>query len=230
MEDKSRITGLYLENFMSIRGPIYLDIEPITLLYGPNSAGKSAISSAIKLISKFRTIGGRRTFVLNEEFNSELYGRLYRHDISNDMKLGVRFKIYEFSGPLYEIDQNILNISEYAFSDTFEDLSDFLYQRETGGFFTFEIFFSASCNAESKSCHVCMDSIKEGGRPLIDANGCEGQVFYLDHPIMIAIDKQLKKFGTSFFKLLSAVYQNETHTVNNNKLETRFPLRLNQIH
>ena len=47
---KPRLTGVYLENFQSIRNPTYLNLEKLTFLYGPNSAGKSSIIDALKLL------------------------------------------------------------------------------------------------------------------------------------------------------------------------------------
>ncbi len=41
-----KITSLMLENFRSVSSPIKIDFKPITLLFGPNSAGKSSILQA----------------------------------------------------------------------------------------------------------------------------------------------------------------------------------------
>ncbi len=49
------IKRLHLENFQSIRGPVTLDLAPLTLLYGPNSAGKSAIGDALQFIGSALT-------------------------------------------------------------------------------------------------------------------------------------------------------------------------------
>ncbi len=42
-----RITKIYLENFQAISGPVEIEFGDLTFLYGPNSAGKSAIFDAI---------------------------------------------------------------------------------------------------------------------------------------------------------------------------------------
>jgi predicted ATPase len=44
------ITAIELENFQSIETRTRIELKPITLLYGPNSAGKSAIFDAIELL------------------------------------------------------------------------------------------------------------------------------------------------------------------------------------
>lgn len=46
----SEFTSIYLQNFQSIRDAVELPIRPLTFLYGPNSAGKSAVHDALHLI------------------------------------------------------------------------------------------------------------------------------------------------------------------------------------
>lgn len=53
----SKITSIYLENFQSIRDAVELPIRPLTLLYGPNSAGKSAVHDALHLLNVALTSG-----------------------------------------------------------------------------------------------------------------------------------------------------------------------------
>lgn len=45
-----RITAIELENFKSIERRTRIDLKPITLLFGPNSAGKSTIFDALELL------------------------------------------------------------------------------------------------------------------------------------------------------------------------------------
>jgi predicted ATPase len=46
----TKITALELENFQSIERRTRIEFKPITLMYGPNSAGKSSIFDAIELL------------------------------------------------------------------------------------------------------------------------------------------------------------------------------------
>ena len=55
------LTGIYLRNFQSIKGPVFLQLDKLCFLYGPNSAGKSTILDALDLIQK----------IVNESFESE---------------------------------------------------------------------------------------------------------------------------------------------------------------
>ncbi len=53
MTDNARknfsLLSLEIEGFQSIRDPVRIDFAPITLLYGPNSAGKKAVFDALEL-------------------------------------------------------------------------------------------------------------------------------------------------------------------------------------
>lgn len=54
------ITGIYIENFKGIGEPgVKLDLEPVTLLFGSNSAGKSTIFHAILLAYEVLVRGNR---------------------------------------------------------------------------------------------------------------------------------------------------------------------------
>lgn len=46
------LTGVYLRNFQSIQAPVFLKLDKLCFLYGPNSAGKSSILDALELIKK----------------------------------------------------------------------------------------------------------------------------------------------------------------------------------
>lgn len=48
-----RLKGIFIENYQSIKDPIYVEFEGITMLYGPNSAGKSAVIDALELWKYF---------------------------------------------------------------------------------------------------------------------------------------------------------------------------------
>ena len=41
------ISSITIENFKGINEPVRIDFKPITLLFGPNSAGKSTIVQAL---------------------------------------------------------------------------------------------------------------------------------------------------------------------------------------
>jgi AAA15 family ATPase/GTPase len=70
------LTGVYLRNFQSIQAPVFLKLDKLCFLYGPNSAGKSSILDAIELIRKTVTgeTGGYRLSYLYEKERSKKQG------------------------------------------------------------------------------------------------------------------------------------------------------------
>jgi hypothetical protein len=49
------ITGITLEGFQVFDKPTYIPLDRLTLLFGPNSAGKSAVQDAIELYAVLMT-------------------------------------------------------------------------------------------------------------------------------------------------------------------------------
>jgi hypothetical protein len=85
----ARLRGVYLENFQSIKGPAYIEMNGLTLLYGPNSAGKSSIIDALKLL--------RMAFGPEEpKYNNEALWGIYA---SEKTKLGLSFVVDFLEGP-----------------------------------------------------------------------------------------------------------------------------------
>ena len=52
MGTEAKLTALEIQGFQSIFARARLDLNGITLLYGPNSAGKSSVSDAIELLKE----------------------------------------------------------------------------------------------------------------------------------------------------------------------------------
>jgi hypothetical protein len=48
------LSGIFLENFKTFKGPVLVPIAPITLIYGENSAGKSSITQSLSLLKQTR--------------------------------------------------------------------------------------------------------------------------------------------------------------------------------
>ena len=48
----SKLTGILLHNFQSIKGRVFINLDKLCFLYGPNSAGKSSILDATSLLRK----------------------------------------------------------------------------------------------------------------------------------------------------------------------------------
>lgn len=86
------ITRLIIGNFKAIRGPVEIDLRPITLLFGPNAAGKSSILQAIHYA--IETLEGRwldtyYTRLGREYVNLGGFGNfVHNHDLSSVITLG----------------------------------------------------------------------------------------------------------------------------------------------
>jgi len=63
-----RLTDLYIKDFQSVKGEINIDLEKLTLLYGPNSAGKSSVIDAFRLIQTFVAGKGLRGTTTDARF------------------------------------------------------------------------------------------------------------------------------------------------------------------
>lgn len=89
----TRITAIELENFQSIERRTRIDLKPITLLFGPNSAGKSAVFDALELL---RTLLDPTLF--NQERATEMVDRWARRKGNEPVRetfLAVEF-LFEF--------------------------------------------------------------------------------------------------------------------------------------
>ena len=86
---KSQLTGVFLKNFQSILKPTFINLEKLTFFYGPNSAGKSSIIDALRLI-KYAAVEN------DTEFNTGYHFRKNSHKESN-ASLGIEFIAQELN-------------------------------------------------------------------------------------------------------------------------------------
>ena len=84
------LTGIYLRNFQSIAGPVFLQLDKLCLLYGPNSAGKSAIFDALDLIKKIVTLHDPRSMSSLLQKNLGSYSDQLKRD-KRSVAFGIEF-------------------------------------------------------------------------------------------------------------------------------------------
>ncbi|MFT5730219.1 MAG: putative ATPase [Desulforhopalus sp.] len=93
------LSAITIENFKSISGPERIEFKPITLLFGPNSAGKSSVVHALHYLAEVlgkhnanpdRTTAGGDTLDLGGFKNL-----LYRHDLNSKMRFRVELALDE---------------------------------------------------------------------------------------------------------------------------------------
>jgi len=117
------ITAITIENFKGISKPVRIDFKPITLLFGPNSAGKSTIVQALHYALEIfdrnnldpdkTSIGGKAVDLGGFE------NLVYNHDVSNPIRLKIELELKEdlpqyFDGyedmGLFQFDEKMLEI------------------------------------------------------------------------------------------------------------------------
>jgi AAA15 family ATPase/GTPase len=94
-----RIKAITIENFKGISDTVRIEFKPITLLFGPNSGGKSSIIQALHYIREvlefrrldvdkttaggdFIDLGGFDNFVHNHDINRKVTFTVELHDIA----------------------------------------------------------------------------------------------------------------------------------------------------
>jgi hypothetical protein len=134
------ITSIAIENFKAVRDRVAFELKPITLLFGPNSAGKSTVLHALHFArevlerhnldpdqtlvgGKFIDLGGFRTFVHGHDLSRSI---ILRFDFDLDRK-----QLY----PAFE--------SLDTLSDWFTGPVDSLYSSLKSAAVTIEVAYSA---------------------------------------------------------------------------------------
>lgn len=88
------IKSLYLENFKAFKSPTNIEFAPITLILGPNSAGKTSILQSLSLIKQTRKDSqmGAALIPKSEEWLVDLGSfseMIYGHDVSHGLTIGI---------------------------------------------------------------------------------------------------------------------------------------------
>ena len=80
---------LELENFKSFKGKHSLNLKPITLLFGKNSSGKSAILQCINIIKHTFDKGSGNILVTSDESldHGSFNDLITDHDLNNSFKV-----------------------------------------------------------------------------------------------------------------------------------------------
>ncbi len=127
---KLGLQHLVIENFQSLRGPVEIPIRPLTLLYGPNSAGKSAVFDALQLLAAF--LGGRDT-----EVRSMLQRWAHRPD-SGSGGLPVRLRAEAATFSSYDISDSTIAAGRLP-NCLWEDPDSVMSEENTSGNILFSI-------------------------------------------------------------------------------------------
>ena len=125
-ENEPRITGIYLENFQTLRNePVFLNFDKLCLLYGPNSSGKSAVIDALDLLKK--TVDIHNGLKAGGEYNLEnIYRKHETLGNHHKLKIGIeiivgKFESYGEQKTWYESPSRESNdVHKYTFDNAYK--------------------------------------------------------------------------------------------------------------
>ena len=89
----NRLTQVRIRNFRSVAGPAEIDLAPITMLYGPNSAGKSAVAAVIDLVGRLCLRGDPSPAEIEDLLRS-----MRNRDYSQTMDIGLTGRFHVLQG------------------------------------------------------------------------------------------------------------------------------------
>jgi hypothetical protein len=99
------ISSITIENFKGIKEPIRVDFKPITLLFGPNSAGKSTIVQALHYaleIFERNNLDPGKTSIGGKAVDLGGFETLvYNHDVSKSIRLKTELDLQKEDLPQY---------------------------------------------------------------------------------------------------------------------------------
>lgn len=116
-ETRNLITAIELENFKGIGERIRLELKPITLLFGPNSAGKSTVIQALhfarEVFERYNldpdiTVAGGRHIDLGGFLNI-----VHRHEPEREIKLAFELDLRETKLPTYYNPSGLRKVVDY---------------------------------------------------------------------------------------------------------------------
>lgn len=100
-----KITKLTLENFKSVGTEVSIDFKPITLLFGPNSVGKSTILQALQYLREvleFRNFNSDRTQSGGNLVDLGGFANIvHRHDLGREIRIRMEITLDDDGLPLF---------------------------------------------------------------------------------------------------------------------------------
>lgn len=97
------ITAITIENFKGIKGPVRIELKPITLLFGPNSAGKSTVLHALQYAYEIfcnRNFNPDRTYLGGDQINLGGFTHLvHRRNVGQTISLRLDIDLADRDDP-----------------------------------------------------------------------------------------------------------------------------------
>ena len=91
-----KITQISLTNFRSFKDTQVIDLAPITLMFGPNSAGKSSVFSALFYIQQIlekKQCDPMYIDALNKKYVGGFENLVYKRDLSSTIKIKIKYEL-----------------------------------------------------------------------------------------------------------------------------------------
>ena len=112
------LSSITIENFKGIKEPVRVDFKPITLLFGPNSAGKSTIVQALHYaleIFERHNLDPDRTAIGGKAVDLGGFEILvYNHDISKSIRLKIELDLQDEDLPQYFDGYEDMGLSQFS--------------------------------------------------------------------------------------------------------------------
>lgn len=112
------ISSITIENFKGIKNPVKVNFNPITLLFGPNSAGKSTIIQALHYaleIFERHNLDPDRTSIGGKAVDLGGFETLvYHHDVSQSIRLKIELDLQDEDLPQYFDGYQDMGLSQFS--------------------------------------------------------------------------------------------------------------------
>ena len=99
-----KITQISLTNFRSFKDTQVIDLAPVTLMFGPNSAGKSSVFSALFYIQQIlekKQCDPMYIDTLNKKYVGGFENLVYKRDLDSTIKINIKYEVGETKSKSY---------------------------------------------------------------------------------------------------------------------------------
>jgi len=129
------ISAITLQNFKGVAGLSRIELKPITLLFGPNSAGKSTLLQALvyaQEILNHNNIDPDYTNLGGEVMDLGGFERIvHAHDKNNKIIIGIELDVSDTDLPDPRVDENYDDSLLESFNENLPNTDDFLSKIDT---------------------------------------------------------------------------------------------------
>lgn len=107
-----KITQISLTNFRSFKDTQVIDLAPVTLMFGPNSAGKSSVFSALFYIQQIlekKQCDPMYIDALNKKYIGGFENLVYKRDLSSTIKIKIKYELGNSKSKSYAYLYNLID-------------------------------------------------------------------------------------------------------------------------